>query len=452
MSTRSLKMAAGAAILALGLTVPSAFAWGGLELEKNCSNGLGLLDTTQCSVNIATPSGDQDVHQFGLNANVAVPVQTSDQTQVNKQYTDADTYNMAIQKAEPVAVAVAKSGESKAYGHDADVKIFAPQYADAGVNGFMIVKSETGSADITGSGNGDTTAIGGNTGNFQDADAKIEGEGALAIAKGAIAPGGDSGSNYGASGGDVEDSGNAWALEATLGKAESEGGDGGDACCADNSDGFLSSLFPPSSSCCNTGGAGGSGGDAGLTGGDANATGNGSTTGAGGTQATGAAGDGGTAANISLAKNVGDGANAQTWNSATSGNSTMGDTMGNYIVGGVSGGNKTVGVMAGGSAANVLGVAVTQNGNVTSTSGTATQNGDPKAIAENCLTQSGSTVNQQQWAAPQNSSNNAPPINQSGSNSQSAGQTVSSGWQKAEGLAHGGVEVTLPNEENHHPR
>jgi len=434
MSTRSIRMAAGAAVLALAMMAPSALAWGGgIELEKNCSNGLGVLDTTQCSYNVAAPSGHQDVQQDAYNVNVAIPVQAAGQKQINKQDVDANVRNIAFMgEQEPKAVAVAKSGDATANGHNADVHVFAPQFADAGVHGSMSVSSSTGSADIEHSGNGDTRATGGNTGNTQDAEAKIEGEDARAVARGAIARGGNGGSNDGANGGDVKRSGNGgWAIDATIASAESEGGNGGSVgCCSNRND---DKGGRPSSSnndkdengCCNTGGNGGNAGNSSVTGGDATGgAGAGSTAGNGGNQWAGAGANGGTAANIALAKNVGDNANSQAWNNATSGNSSMGNTMGNYVVGGLTGGNTTYGVMAGGSATNILGVAVNQSGNVTSTSGTATQNGSPSATSSNCLTQSGSPWVSQSQNPGQSNSMSGGAVSQNAGSTQSAGQTA----------------------------
>ena len=453
MNKRSLKMAAAASVLALALMAPSAFAqvpdpdgglggnFGSIVLEKNCSDPLSILDTTQCSYNIAAPKGYQDVDQKAFNTNLAVPIQSTDQFQLNKQDIDADVKNVAIQGPQiPVAVAVAKSGDSKAYGHDADVYLFAPQKADASVKGFQIVASKTGSADVIGSGNGNTTAIGGNTGNFQKAESEIEGKGALAIANDAIAPGGDGGNNYGASGGDVKDSSNGgWAVDATLGLAASVGGDGGTVgCCPD---GVCCGDLEGSegSACCPSTADGGNGGKAEVEGKAIGGDGGASTGGAGGTQTAGDGAAGGIATNIALAKNVGDGATSKAWNDATSGDSTMGDTNGNLIVGGNTGGNKTFGVMAGGSAANVLGVAVTQVGDVSSTSGDACQNGDPKAVAINKIDQSGvgSTVTATQ--DPVQRSKTTGTVTQDANSRQNADQTVSSDKQFAGGIADGSV-------------
>ncbi len=461
MSTRSLKAAAAASVLALALMVPSALAWGGgIELEKNCSNGLGVLDATQCSYNVAAPSGEQETgDQKAANVNLAVPIQKIEQRQENEQEVDASVKNDAHQGFQiPIAAAVAVSGESKAYGHEAKVDVDALQTADAGVKGFMIVKSDTGSADIEESGNGDTKVIGGHTGNYQEAESEIKGEDAKAEAEGDPGKGGNGGDNYGANGGDVKDSGNGgWAVSATLAKAESEGGDGGTVGCCPKKDGEDNNNNDSSccnredgSKCCNSAN-GGNGGEVEVEGGKAIGGDGSATAGAGGTQKAGAGGAGASSANIALAKNVGDNASSKAWNDATSGYSTVGDTSGNHVLGGVTGGNETKGVMVGGSAANVLGVAVNQSGNVSSYSGTATQNGDPKAIAVNKIDQSDAGSKVTQTLHPNQQGWNDQDFSQDAQSNQNADQwqSVQSDKQTASGSASSKVDVKLEIEKEH---
>lgn len=471
MSRRTLKWVAGLSVLTVALVLPvSTFAaepnnvvpidrggnFGSIVLEKNCADGLGILDASQCSFNVAAPEAKQDVEQKAITANVAVPIQVQLQKQENEQKAYAPAENKAIQVAKPEAVIVTKSGDAKAYGHYSDV--FIPglkQEADASAEGPLTVNSDTGSADTHIHGNVD----GGNadTGNYQKGEAEIEGKYAKAETGNAEANGGDGGKAVSV-GGDNYKTGNAVAIAPSKGEADSKGGIAvqaavgvGVTCNKDGCPNDLNSVDPTGSEkCCPLseteaeieGDAKANGGDVCVKGGDAGATGGDSTAGNAGNATGGAGGDGGKAIPIALAKNIGDNAKAEQFNNAISGHATGGNADGHDYNGGNTGGNKTFGVITGGTATNVIGIQVNQSGNVDAKSGDATNSGSANANSENWL---------KQWAQPSVNQSQNPDqkgavlsaTKQEAVTKQENEQKVSTGNQWASGKAESEVKVDL---------
>lgn len=175
-------------VIALAMMFPTAaFAYdtdgsnfGSIVLEKNCSDGLGIVDSAQCSFNVAAPKGEQEVTQKATNLNLAATRQDQYQKQYNVQAADASVENKAYLGFQlPIAAVVTFSGSSTATGHDADVDVHAHQNADAGNYGHVIAATATGDAP-TGA-YGDTNANGGFTGIRQNSEAEIEGEDAVVV-------------------------------------------------------------------------------------------------------------------------------------------------------------------------------------------------------------------------------------------------------------------------------
>jgi len=422
MSRRTLKWVAIVSALTVALTFPlavlaappgpnggnSALLPFGFFLEKNCADGLGILDASQCSFNLAAANGKQDVKQEGEAENEAKTWQDQYQEQENEQEAYAPATNLALQVAKSEAFTVAKSGDAKAYGHYADIYIPGlEQEAEAGVEGFMIVKNETGDANTWV--HGDVYGGNANTGNYQYGEAEIEGENAEAEAEEAESKAGDGGDAVSV-GGDQYGTSNAKGENEAEGEAESEGGVAVQAavgvgvtcdnntCCPSNQ---VDSVVDPNGSdeCCPLnetaanieGDTSANGGEASINGGDNNVNAGDSYAGDAGTANGGAGGASGIASNIALAKNIGDNAKAEVYNNATSGYANGGDAYGHAQNGGVTGANEVYGVMAGGEATNVLGIQINQHGDVWATSGSATNNAPATANAENNL---------EQWAEP----------------------------------------------------
>ena len=406
---------------------------GSIVLEKNCADGFGILDASQCSFNVAAPEGKLYVDQWSVTKNESDLDQDQDQKQVSVQKAFAPATNVAFQGGlqVPIAAVVTFSGPAIASGHEA--KVIMPhveQEADAGNEGHLSVSSQTGPANTEVS--GDVKGGIANTGIAQKGEAEIKGGYAKAEVEGDAGGNGGDGDDAYANGGDQYKAGNAWALSATLGCSEADG------CCNRENDFDRFGGFDGGDECCpgNT--------TSGVNGGDANATGGSPKAGDGGTATGGAGGNGGNGANIAFAKNVGDNANAQQWNTATSGDANVGPTYGHEVVGGNSGMNTTSGAMVGGTASNVLGVQINQGGNVAATSGTPTNYGTATASAGNWLNQYATpTVNQSQ--DPYQKGLQAAGVKQDASSTQTSDptQTVSTGSQWAKGSAESEVEVKV---------
>lgn len=402
-SRKSLRLVAtGLAITTVAISLLFPVGVGALDLERNCSDGLGIVDSAACSFNVATPTGHQMVSQAAENENVFVPRQGMIQGQANVPVSVNSADQSSVQRNLRSSAEIdVKSGDSEAVGHYGVADLSGlTQVAVAGPIGGQDVRSDTGNANTTVG--GDTFGGIADSSASQTSRADISGGFALAAGLGWAGDGGDGGRADGGDGGDINRSGNSgWAVDATIGlaaarggDAEAEGAEGGNA--TTGAGGAISS----GSGAAATGGAGATGGANTIT---------------------------------STARNVGDNPTATATGTATSGPATVGDTFGHEVVGGLTGGNTTVASMTGGTATNLLGVTFTQSGDVSSDSGAVTNSGAASASTAATNTQNANPPVTQSVNQPVVTGTNSAPNTQNANSTQTAtpAQTVSSADQNS---------------------